>query len=146
MSRQGRAWQLRRLTDGALGAVLGGLFYGAWAVWANGDAGAREALCIGSVHWLTSAGLTYFGTAAMRGCFGLARQPNLGALLAFAGGLTLTYGVLLLVHESMGTPHILLTLAAGVLPNLLFCSGYALLLQRTATPTTDGPALTAASP
>lgn len=135
MRRHGLAWRLRGLTDSVFGAVLGGLVYGLWAVWANWDGGAALALRIGSAHWLTSTGLTYFGTAAMRGCFGLSRNPNLGALLAFAGGLLLTYSVLLLVHESIGTPHILLTLAAGLLPNLLFCSGYALLLRRTATPT-----------
>lgn len=139
------ALRLRTLTDGLPGAIFGGLVYGLWVVWANRAGGLDLALRSGAAHWLTSVGLTYFGTAAMRSCFGLLPQPDLGALLAFVGGLLLTYTVLLMVHFSIGTPNIPLTLAAGVVPNLLFCSGYALLLRRTTAPLADAalPVVTA---
>lgn len=57
-----------------------------------------------------------------------------GAMRAVVGGLLFTYGILLLVHTLVNTQHILLTLAAGVVPNVLFCTGYAALLSRTQRP------------
>lgn len=123
---------VRYLMDSWFGAALGGGVYGAWAVWANWAQGAHMALQIGAAHWLTSALLTYFGTMAMRRFYGNAGRQSDG-LRAFAGGLTLTYASLLAVHGFLGTEQLLLTLLPGVIPNILFCASYALLLQRTAT-------------
>lgn len=121
---------VRRLMDSWLGAVLGGAVYGAWAVWANLSEGTTPALQIGLAHWATSALLTFFGTMAMRQFYGNA-SSTFGGVRAFVGGMSLTYATLFLVHGVMGTQHLLVTLAPGILPNLLFCSGYALLLVRS---------------
>lgn len=123
--------QLRRLTDGVVGAGLAALVYGSWAAYANASAGFAVALKVALTHGLMSASLTYFGTAWMRGCFRRGATPRAGAIYAFVGGLALTYGLLVSIHTLIGTPHLLLTLAAGVVPNLLFCGAYALLLSRT---------------
>jgi hypothetical protein len=88
------------------------------------------ALAIGAAHWVTSALLTFFGTMAMRKFYGNA-QGWAGSLRAFAGGLVLTYASLFAVHGLLGTEQLLLTLAPGIIPNILFCSSYALLLKRT---------------
>ena len=40
------------------------------------------------------------------------------------------------VHAAIGTPQVVMTLAAGFIPTLLFCLGYALLLARTTLPST----------
>lgn len=121
---------IRYLMDSWFGAVLGGAAYGAWAVWANLSQGLMPALGIGLAHWTTSALLTFFGTMAMRRFFGTARGW-VGGTRAFLGGLGLTYATLFTVHGVIGTQHLLLTLAPGIVPNVLFCSGYALLLMRT---------------
>ena len=122
----------RYLMDSWVGAVLGGGVYGAWAVWANWEQGSKMALSIGAAHWLTSALLTFFGTMAMRKFYGGARGW-MGSLRAFAGGMGLTYASLFAVHGLLGTERLLLTLAPGVIPNILFCASYALLLKRTVT-------------
>ncbi len=124
------AW-LRRAADSFAGAVFGALVYAAWATFANWDAGAKLALGIGLSHWLTSTFITYSGTGVMRHFFAAATTPRDGAVLAFVAGLAYTYLVLLTVHYAIGTPHIPLTLLAGVIPNVLFCFSYALLLSRT---------------
>jgi hypothetical protein len=124
-------WRLRRLTDGVAGAGLAAAVYGGWAVWANAPAGLSIALRVAMAHAALSAALTYFGTGWMRRCFRAGRSRLDGACFAFCGGLTVTYALLIGVHSLIGTPHLALTLAAGVLPNLLFCSAYALLLSRT---------------
>lgn len=126
---------VRYLMDSWFGAVLGGGVYGAWAVWANWAQGASMALTIGAAHWLTSALLTFFGTRAMRKCYGKTHGWA-GSLRAFAGGLGLTYASLFVVHGFLGTQQLLLTLAPGIIPNILFCSSYALLLNRTRTAVT----------
>lgn len=123
---------LRYLMDSWFGAILGGGVYGAWAVWANWAQGASIAWGIGVAHWLTSAMLTFFGTLAMRQFYGNA-QGLVGSLRAVAGGLCLTYASLLAVHGLLGTEHLLLTLVPGIVPNILFCTSYALLLKRTTT-------------
>ena len=128
---QGIEGQLRRLTDSWLGAMLGALVYAAWAVFANWSAGAPAALRIAAVHWVMSTLLTYYGTTIMRIFFGISGNALEGALLAFMCGLAFTYSILIAVHQAIGTPHIALTLAAGVIPTVLFCGGYALLLLRT---------------
>jgi hypothetical protein len=127
---------IRYLMDSWLGAVLGGGVYGAWAVWANWSQGASTAWGIGAAHWLTSAMLTFFGTMAMRQFYGQASGWR-GSLRAFGGGLALTYVSLFAVHGLLGTQQLLLTLAPGIIPSILFCSSYALLLKRTAIKVTQ---------
>jgi hypothetical protein len=131
--REGRGLHfLRYLMDSWFGAVLGGGVYGAWAVWANWAQGVNMALTIGAAHWLTSSLLTFFGTMAMRRFYGNA-DGWMGSFRAFAGGLSLTYASLFAVHGLLGTQQLLLTLAPGIIPNILFCASYALLLSRTLT-------------
>ena len=122
--------RMRWLADSWFGAVLGAAAYGAWATWANWSEGTMQAIRIGCAHWLASAFLTYCGTYVMRRLFGQG-NAGVGAARAVAGGLLFTYGTLLLVHMLVNTQHILLTLAPGVIPNVLFCSGYTALLSRT---------------
>jgi len=110
--------------------VLGAAAYGAWATWANWSEGPMLALRIGCAHWFASAFLTYSGTYGMRRLYGQSNSPA-SAVRAVAGGLMFTYGTLLLVHAVVNTQHILLTLAPGVIPNVLFCTGYTALLSRT---------------
>lgn len=130
-NRKAGALQLvRGLMDSWYGAILGGSVYGAWAAWANWDQGAAHASGIGLAHWTTSALLTFFGTMAMRAFYGRGQGWAHGAR-ALVGGLGLTYAALLLVHTALRTEHVLLTLAPGILPNVLFCTSYALLLMRT---------------
>jgi hypothetical protein len=119
--------------DSWFGAILGGAVYGAWATWANWGDGPHQALRVGAVHWATSAALTFGGTWFMRRLHLLlpASTGWRSALRTSILGLCLTYAVLLLVHLAIQTQHILLTLAPGLIPNILFCSSYAALLVRT---------------
>ena len=128
--KQGLWLLLRSLADSWWGAVLGGAVYGAWATWANWSQGTAMAVTIGVSHWATSALLTFFGTAAMRRFYGNASGWQ-GLVRAFGGGLALTYLALFTVHGVLGTEHLWLTLAPGIVPNVLFCGSYAGLLQRT---------------
>jgi len=136
MSAPPRRWthRLRAVVDSFWGACLGAGVYAAWAVWANWDAGSHIALRAGLTHWLMSTFLTYTGTGTMRRLHRLGRGPVEAASLCFCGGLLYTYALLIGVHAWVGTAHIALTLAAGVIPNLLFCSSYSLLLSRTQPP------------
>lgn len=129
---------LRRLTDSLWGAALGALCYAVWATAVNWDASPRAALTAGFAHFLMSTFLTYTGTALMRQFFRLGSNRIEGAVIAGLGGLGFTYALLIGVHYAIGTPHIWLTLAAGVIPTLLFSGGYALLLART-MPVIDAP-------
>lgn len=126
--------RLRRLMDSVFGAVLGGACYGSWACFANWSAGAPAALRIGFTHFLMSTGLTLAGVAIMNRLFRLARVPLHGALLACCGSMSFTYSLLIGVHRLIGTPHILLTLAPGLIPTLSFCIAYPLLLLRATQP------------
>lgn len=131
--------------DSPLGAVLGGACYGGWALFVNLVAGFTAALRIGLTHWAMSAGLTLCGVGLMNRLFRLARQPVHGAALSFIGSMTATYLLLIGVHGWLGTPHLLLTLAPGVLPTSGFCLLYSLLLLRHAragetAPTAHGAA------
>lgn len=127
--------RLRLLVESRTGAVLGAGVYAVWATAVNWDAGAAVALRAGAFHWIASALLTWWGTQAMRRCFdwggNRGGSPLARAACAFCGGMGLTYGVLIALHGLIGTPHIALALAAGVLPTVLFCAGYAALLVRT---------------
>jgi hypothetical protein len=124
--------RLRRLMDSVFGAVLGGAFYGSWATFANWSAGASRAERIGFTHFLMSTGLTLAGVAIMNRLFRLGRTPSLGAIIAFSGSMSFTYGLLISVHRLIGTPHILITLAPGFIPTVSFCVVYPLLLLREA--------------
>jgi hypothetical protein len=79
-----------------------------------------------------SLGLTLIGVRLMNRLFERARDPRLGALLAFCGSMSVTYALLVGVHLAIGTPHILLTLTPGFLPTIGFCVAYSLLLLRRA--------------
>lgn len=123
--------RLRTVVDSFWGACLGACFYAAWASWANWDAGVPIAVRAGLTHWALSVILTYTGTGAMRRLHRLGRGPLESGLLCFIGGLLYAYALLIGVHACVGTVHIALTLAAGVIPNLIFCGSYTLLLART---------------
>lgn len=123
--------RLKLLIDSFGGAVVGAGAYGAWATYVNWDSGSRVALGIGATHWLASTFLTYTGTGVMRRAFMLGSHEVGAVIVAAVGGLVYTYLVLLGIHLAIGTSHLLLTLAAGAIPNLLFCGSYALLLART---------------
>jgi len=133
--------RLRTVVDSFWGACFGAGVYAAWAVWANWDAGRHLAFTAGLTHWVTSTFLTYTGTGAMRQLYRLGRQRGEAMWLGFGGGLLYTYALLISAHALVGTAHIALTLAAGVIPNLLFCGSYALLLSRT-----EPPAVSARAP
>jgi hypothetical protein len=120
---------LHRWLDGPLGALIGGAAYGSWACYANLSAGSQRAILIGLVHCATSFTLTLSGVKVMNALYAWARSPWRGAS-AFCGSLALTYASLMVVHTALGTPHILLTLAPGLLPTIGFCFGYTLLLFR----------------
>lgn len=121
--------RLHRWLDSPLGALIGAAAYGSWACYANLSAGWRRALTIGLAHFATSFVLTFSGVKVMNALYAWARSPWRGAS-AFFGSLGLTYGALLGVHTLLGTPHILMTLAPGLLPTVGFCSGYTWLLFR----------------
>lgn len=125
--------RLHRLLDSPLGAIAGGLLYGSWAFWANHlSAGTAMALRIALAHAAMSTFLTLFGVKAMNRLFKLGHTAAQGALIACLGSLLLTYVLLIGVHTYLRTPHILLTLAPGLLPTLSFCLSYSLLLWRQA--------------
>ena len=128
--RQSLLVGLRRLMGSWFGAVLGGAVYGAWAAGANWGQGRDHALLIGASHWATSALLTYGGTWAMARFYGRSQGWG-GAVRAFMGGMALTYISLFTVHAFLRTEHVLLTLAPGLVPNILFFFFFAALLVRT---------------
>lgn len=121
---------LHQWLDGPRGALIGGAGYGTWAWYANQSAGPHRAILIGLAHFATSFTLTFCGVKVMNTLYAWANSPWRGGASAFFGSLALTYGALLAVHTALGTPHILLTLAPGLLPTIAFCLGYVLLLTR----------------
>lgn len=134
--------RLFMLMDSPAGAALGALAYGAWAFFVNRHAGFPHAALIGMTHWMMSVVITIACVGLMRSLFGLARQPWLGAILSASGSLAATYSVLVGVHLWIGTPHIALTLAPGLLPTIGFAVVYTGLLLRERT----RPAATTVSP
>jgi hypothetical protein len=124
--------ELFRLMDSPVGAVLGGLCYGLWALFVNRGAGWPHASLIGAAHWTMSASLTYGCVSLMRRLFRVPADPRLGAMLAAGGSLVATYTLLISVHTMIGTPHILWTLAPGLPPTIAFAVTYASLLLREA--------------
>ena len=77
--------QLHRLLNSVFGAALGAACYGLWATYANWSAGSGAATRIGLTHFAMSLGLTLIGVRLMNRLFERARDPRLGALLAFCG-------------------------------------------------------------
>lgn len=122
--------RLYRLMDSFLGAVLGGLCYGLWAFAVNLRGGLPHALLIGGAHWAMSVFLTWYSVTLMRTLFWLPRDRHAGAALAASGSLIVTYSLLISVHRALGNPHILMTLAPGLLPTLGFVAVYTSLLLR----------------
>ncbi len=131
--------RLRTVVDSFWGACLGAAVYAAWAVWANWDAGSRIAFTAGFAHWVASTFLTYTGTAVMRRLYRQGSCVSQAGALSFCGGLLYTYALLFGAHTLAGTAHIALTLAVGVIPNVLFCGSYTLLLSRTQAPISKVP-------
>lgn len=123
--------KLRWLTDSLGGAALGAMVYAIWAVCVNWQTDHWLAIRAGFTHWIVSTALTYCDAANMRYFFSLGRTRIEGMAFAMCAGLTLTYTVLITAHWLVGTPHIALTLAVGVIPNMAYCIGYTLLLSRT---------------
>lgn len=118
--------------DGLLGAVLGGSVYALWVFFVNWHNGSGFALKVAIVHWSLSTFLTYYGTAVMRYCYRVFKGIDKVKLFsAFVGGMVFTYGLLVPVHILMGTPNIPLSLAAGIIPTILFCISYSILLCKT---------------
>ena len=122
--------QIRTITDSFAGAVLGTAVYALWAAYVNWDAGRNAALLSAATQWFISIIVTYYGFVIMRWCYGRSGRVR-GGLQAFFGGLISTYVLALALHFAMGTPHILLTLAAGLIPNLVVSASYAWLLMHT---------------
>ncbi len=121
---------LYRLMDSPLGAVLGAMVYGLWALFVNRHVGWPHAMLIGVAHWTMSVIITMSCVALMRTLFWLPSTPKRGALLAITGSLTLTYTLLISVHLFIGTPSILLTLAPGAVPTIGFAVIYSMLMYR----------------
>lgn len=122
------------LADGLSGAVLGLLFYGAWAVWANAEHGSALALRAGALQGSLSFAVTLGGTSLMKTLF---RGPGAAAwraLRAMLGTLALIYGLIIAVHLWHGTPEIALTLAPGLPITIAFCASYCLGLARYRQP------------
>lgn len=113
---------------------------------ANWTHGAALALRIGLVHCAMSTGLTLLGVRIMGAFFRLSDRPLRGSLLAIAGSLAVTYGLLVGVHLVLGTPEIFLTLLPGILPTLGFTVTYSLLLLRQAQRSTEISACIRARP
>ena len=126
-----RMRKLRWLTDSLGGAALGAMVYAIWAVCVNWSTSPTLAIRAGFTHWIISTALTYCDAANMRYFFSLGRTRLEGMAFAMCAGLTLTYSVLITGHWIVGTPHIALTLAIGVIPNIAYCVGYTMLLSRT---------------
>lgn len=121
---------LYRLMDSPLGAVLGAMVYGLWALYANRSAGWPHATLIGVTHWMMSVVITMSCVALMRTLFWLPGTARRGVLLAIAGSLAATYTLLVGVHLYIGTPNILLTLAPGMAPTIGFAVVYSCLMYR----------------
>ena len=122
--------KIRGLTDGLTGAMLGASFYAAWSFAVNYHQGVDFATKVSFTHWLMCTLLTYYGTSVMKFFYHLYKS-QIQAVIAFCGGMLVTYGILIPVHTIIGTPNILLTLAAGIIPTLVFCCLYSILLAKT---------------
>ncbi len=125
---------LLELADGLSGAVLGLLFYGSWAIWANSDHGITVALRAGAIQGTLSFIVTLSGTTLMKRLF----RGHAAVWFRFArasiGALLLIYGVIISSHLLNGTPNILLTLAPGLPITIFFCLSYCYGLVRYGVP------------
>lgn len=126
---------LLELADGVSGAVLGFLFYGAWAIWANSDHGLPIALRAGAIQGSMSFVVTLSGTTLMKRLFLGQAALWLRFIRASVGALLLIYSVIIGTHLLNGTPQILLTLAPGLPITIFFCFSYCYGLVRYGVPT-----------
>lgn len=114
-------------------ALVGALSYGAWTFVVNVSSGGYFiALRSGLVHAVMSFSITYGSVMLMRAVFKRAATPLQGAILAVMTALCLTYLLLISVHLYIGTPHILWTLAPGLLPTIGYDTIYSVILYRAA--------------
>lgn len=125
---------LLALADGLSGAVLGFLFYGSWAIWANSDHGANIALRAGAIQGSMSFIVTLSGTTLMKLLFVGHAALWLRFLRASVGALVLIYALIVGIHLLNGTPNILLTLAPGLPITIFFCFSYCYGLIRYGVP------------
>ncbi len=122
------------LADGLSGAVLGFLFYGSWAIWANSDHGTTVALRAGAIQGTMSFIVTLSGTTLMKLLFVGHAALWLRFLRASVGALVLIYALIVSIHLFNGTPNILLTLAPGLPITIFFCFSYCYGLFRYGVP------------
>ncbi len=125
---------LLELADGLSGALLGFLFYGGWAIWANSDHGMAIALRAGAIQGTMSFIVTLSGTTLMKALFIGHAALWVRFLRASIGALVLIYSLIISVHLLNGTPNILLTLAPGLPITIFFCLSYCYGLMRYGIP------------
>jgi hypothetical protein len=130
---QVRGWRiwivpLKQLLGGPVGAVLGGLCFGAWTAWANWDAGWGQALRSAAGQFCASALLTWSDARIMDWLFHRFHRRWAGATVAATGSLIGSYSLVIGVHWLIGTPHILLTLLPGMVPTVAYTVIYTTLL------------------
>lgn len=130
------------MADGISGAVLGFLFYGAWAVWANADHGLIVAGRSGLLQGTMSFIVTLSGTTTMKTLFRGESALWWRFSRACLGTLALIYSAIIAAHVLNGTPHILLTLAPGLPITIIFCLSFCYGLVRYTSPGAIAPAAT----
>jgi hypothetical protein len=114
-------------------SLFGAVSYGLWTFAVNVSAGGYFiATRSGLIHACMSFCITYSSVLIMPAVFKRARTPLQGALLGATTTLLLTYLLLISVHLYIGTPHILWTLAPGLLPTIGFDSVYSAILYKCA--------------
>lgn len=127
---------LKNLMGSWMGALAGAGFYGGIVAALNWQAGPQTAIRSALGHAAVSAALTLFGTSWMRKVFNANVTSEHRLALTFLAGMALTYALLIGMHLALQTPRMLLSLAPGLLPNIVFCATYSGLLARTARPCT----------
>lgn len=124
--------KLLTLADGLSGALIGLVFYGLWAVWANHDHGLPIALRAGMIQGGLSFVVTLTGTQLMKTLYRMPGPPWWRLLRACGGALLAIYGLIVGAHLWNGTPNILLTLAPGLPITIAFCLSFCWGLSRYA--------------
>lgn len=122
--------QLLTLADGLSGALIGLVFYGLWAVWANHDHGLSIALRAGMIQGGLSFIVTLTGTQLMKALYQAPGPPWWQFLRACGGALLGIYVLIVGAHLLNGTPNILLTLAPGLPITIVFCVSFCWGLSR----------------
>lgn len=126
------------LADGISGAVIGFLFYGSWAIWANFDTQDPSSVFIalrsGLLQGSMSFAVTLGGTTLMKALFAGSGPLWWRFVRASLGTLLAIYSVIVTAHVLNHTPHILLTLAPGLPITIIFCFSFCLGLARYGVP------------